>query len=279
MSQFTLLDGAGGTSIWKRTADKEPVWVYNIRQPEVVRDVIKEYVDAGSQIVLANTFGANRPAVERSSDYSVEEVITAAVKIAKEATAGTDVKVALDAGPLTQMMEPFGDLTEEEVAEIYDEMFSAAMKLDDKPDLIFLETFLDLQMMCVAATEAKKYGVPVFCSLSFEQIGKTMFGNSVEDVIEELEEIGVDAVGLNCSLGPDLALPIAKEFSEKTDLPVIFKPNAGKPVLSADGQTESPYTAEMFADEIAEATKFASYIGGCCGSDASYISTIKNKYL
>ena len=154
MKDVVLLDGAVGTSIWEKTEDKLPVWTYNITKPEVVSELCHEYIDAGSKIILANTFGANGPAVKRSSDYSVKEVVQAGVKIAKEAVAGTDVKVALSIGPLTQLIEPYGDVTEEEATEIYEEMIGAGM--EEKPDLIMLQTFMDLEMMRIAATVAKK---------------------------------------------------------------------------------------------------------------------------
>jgi 5-methyltetrahydrofolate--homocysteine methyltransferase len=111
--------------------------------------------------------------------------------------------------------------------------------------------------------------------MTFEKNGKTMFGNSVQDTIDTLAPLGIDAIGLNCSLGPDLALPIIREFSEKTDMPLLFKPNAGKPILSADGSTAVAYTAEQFAKDVEPALEFVSYIGGCCGSDAEYIKEIK----
>ena len=272
-----LLDGASGTLIWSKTEDKLPVWIYNITKPEIIKEVHKEYIDAGSQVIYSNTFGANRPSVERSSDYSVDEVVKAAIKIAREAVAGTDVKIALDMGPLTEMMEPYGDLEEDEVAEIYGEMIQAAITDDFKPDMIIFETFLDLNMLTVAATEAMKYDIPVWCTMTFEKIGKTMFGNSVEDVIDELSEIGVSAIGMNCSLGPDEALKVITEFSEKTDLPLIYKPNAGMPVADGNGNVVTPYTAERFADEVAPALSFVSYIGGCCGSDPGFIKAVKEK--
>lgn len=275
MGKVTLLDGAFGTCIWNKVSDKEPVWTYNMTNPSVVYEVTKAYVDAGSEIVQANTFGANRIAVDHSSDYSVEEVISAAMKIAKDAVAGTDVKIALSAGPLTEMMEPFGDLEEEEVAEIYHQMFAAGLEGENKADMIVLETFLDAEMLRVATEEAKTFGVPVLCTMTFEKIGKTMFGNSVEDVIEILTEAGADAIGLNCSSGPVDTVPIIKEFAEKTDLPLVFKPNAGAPVLGEDGKTTSPYTAEMFVDEVKEVLPLVTYLGGCCGSAPDYIAALK----
>ncbi len=272
MSNAILLDGAVGTSIWEKTTDKEPVWTYNISRPEVVSELAAEYVAAGAKIILANTFGVNRISVKQYGKYSVKEAITQAMKIAREAVKGTYVKVALSSGPLTAMMEPYGDLSEEEVADIYHEVFEIGM--EEKPDLIMLQTFIDLSMMTVAAKEAKKFGIPVFCTMSFEEVGKTMFGNSVDDMIEELTAVGVDAVGLNCSLGPDKAIPIIKQFKEKTDLPLVFKPNAGKPIRSSDGSTFSPYSKEDFVREIEPAFSIVDYIGGCCGTNASYIKLL-----
>ena len=275
--KITLMDGAVGTTLWgiaeAHGVKKEPVWKYNVEHPEFVEELTKRYLEAGCEMILANTFGANGPAVKRSSPYTVAEVVSAGVGIAKKVLDGTGVKVVLSLGPLTQLLEPYGDLEEEECAAIYDEMLDAGAGAG--ADMILIQTFMDLEMMRVATVEAKKYGLPVMCSMTFEKNGKTMFGNSVEDTIDTLSPLGIEAIGLNCSLGPDLALPIIKEFSEKTDLPLLFKPNAGKPILSADGEAVSPYTAERFAEEVKPALQYVSYIGGCCGSDAEYIKEIK----
>ncbi len=276
---ITLMDGAVGTSLWAKAEangiKKDPVWRYNIEHPELVAELAREYVEAGAEIVLANTFGANGPAVKRSSTYTAPEVVSAGVRVAKEALRGTGAKVALSAGPLTALMEPYGDLTEEEAGEIFYEMLAAGAK--EGPDIILLQTFMDLAMLRVAAVEAKKFGIPVFCCLTFERRGKTMMGNSVEDMIEELEPVGVDALGMNCSLGPDLAVPVIREFVGKTSLPLIFKPNAGKPILAADGTTATAYSAKVFADDVMPALDFVDYVGGCCGSDPSYIRELASR--
>lgn len=272
-----LLDGASGTHLWDMAEEqgfaKDPVWKYNIEHPELVKSLAEEYIAAGSQIIYTNTFGANCHAVARSSTYSVEEVVSAGVRIAKEAAAGTGAKVALDVGPLSVLMEPYGDLTEEEAEEIFREQIGAGMT--ERPDLIVLETFMDLEMLKVAAGVAKSYGVPVLCTMTFEARGRTMMGNRVEDIVEELSELGVDGVGLNCSLGPVDALPIIKEFAEHTDLPLVFKPNAGKPVLAEDGSVISPYSAGDFANDVASVLDLVTYLGGCCGSSPEYISVLK----
>ena len=276
---ITLMDGAVGTSLWAKAEangiKKDPVWKYNAEHPEIVAELAAEYADAGAKIILTNTFGANGPAVKRSSPYTAPDIVSTGVKIAKEALAGRDVKIALAAGPRSALMEPYGDLTEEEAAEIYREMLEAGVK--EGPDLILLQTFMDLAMMKVAAVEAKRFGIPVFCCLTFERRGKTMMGNSVEDMIEELVPVGVDAIGMNCSLGPDLALPVIREFAEKSPLPVIFKPNAGKPILAADGSTATAYSAKAFADDVVPALDIVDYVGGCCGSDPSYIRELAER--
>ena len=270
---ITLMDGAVGTSLWAKAeangVKKDPVWRYNLEHPELVAELTADYADAGAEIILANTFGANGPAVKRSSPYTAPEVVSAGVRIAKETLRGSGRRIALSAGPLTAMLEPYGDMTEEEAGEIYYEMLEAGMK--EGPDLILLQTFMDLTMLRVAAVEAKKFGVPVFCCLTFEKRGKTMMGNSVEDMIEELEPVGIDAIGMNCSLGPDLAIPVIREFVGKTSLPLIFKPNAGKPILAPDGSTATAYSAKVFADDVMPALDFVDYVGGCCGADASYV--------
>lgn len=275
--RITLLDGAVGTSLWARAEqrglDKIPVWRFNLEQPEMVTEQCRDYLNAGAEIILANTFGANRPSVERSSKYDPAEVVKTAVRLTRQVTDGTSARTALAIGPLSMLMEPYGDLTEEEAAEIFEEMIGNGM--DAGAELIMIQTFIDLEMMKVAAKVARQYKVPVFCTMSFEKVGKTIMGNSVQQMIEELTPIGIDAIGLNCSTGPADALHIVETFAANTDLPIVFKPNAGKPVTGPDGKTVSPYTPEMFIAEVQPALQSVSYIGGCCGCDASYTRALK----
>ena len=273
-----LMDGAMGTGLWAmaeaRGLEKKPVWTYNIEQPDMVVALTRQYIEAGSQVVQANTFGANRPSVERSSSYTVSDVVSRGVALAKEAVAGTDVRVALSVGPLSEMMEPFGDLTEDEVEAIYDEQIGAGARAG--ADLIALETFMDVEMMRVAATVAKRYGIPVLCSMTFDKRGRTMMGNTVGRVIDELEPLGIDAIGMNCSLGPTEAIPVIRSFAEGTELPLIFKPNAGLPQLAEDGTTVSDYDAAAFVREVLPALEYrVKYLGGCCGTDPSYIRALR----
>lgn len=272
MNRAVMLDGAVGTSLWeladKAGINREPVWKYNIEHPELVLELHRQMIEAGAEIILANTFGANEPMVKRSSSYAAEEVVKKGVELARKAVEGTDVKVAVACGPLSELLEPFGDLEEEEAERIFTKQIGSGIEAG--ADIVMVQTFIDLEMMKIAARVAKSYAVPVFCTLSFEKVGKTMMGQSVELVCRELEAIGVDAVGMNCSLGPELALPVIEEFSRQTKLPLVFKPNAGMP-----GQTTDP---ESFARIVAPAIEFVSYIGGCCNCNAGYVKALK-KYI
>ena len=271
-----LLDGAVGTCLWELAAkhgvEKKPVWTYNITHPELVRELTQAYLDAGSQIIMANTFGANGPAVRRSSKLDPVEVVRAGVRLAREVI-GNRARVGLDVGPLTAMLEPYGDMEEDECEAIFEEMIGAGMA--ERPDCICLMTFMDVEMMRIAASVARRYGVPVYCTMTFEKHGRTLMGNSVQDIVDTLAPLGIDGIGVNCSQGPELALPIIREFAEKTDLPLIFKPNAGKPIVSTGGEVAADYDAETFVREIAPAMDFVSFIGGCCGSTPETIRAIK----
>ncbi len=266
-----LMDGAVGTSLWEKTGDRGPVWRYNLENPGIVRQLHGEMLEAGAQIILANTFGANGGAVKRSSEYAADAVVRAGMRICRE-TVGDKAKKALSIGPLLGLMEPYGDITGEEAAVLYSEMIDAGV--DEGADIIYLQTFIDLSMMKVAAGCARKHDLPLFCSMSFEKVGKTIMGNSVEDMVAGLAPYGPEAVGLNCSLGPVLALPVLKMFLESTELPVIFKPNAGKPILLDNGSV-TEYDAGTFAGEVVLAARDgASYVGGCCGANAEYIKKL-----
>ena len=274
---LVLLDGAVGTSLWEKTDDKVPVWRYNIEKPDIVSQLINEYYEAGSKIILANTFSANGPSVA-DSGYTVEQIVSSAMEIAHGALDGKDAKIALSVGPLTGLLKPFGNISEEEAVEIFTEQIEAGVK--GKPDVIFPQTFMDLKMMQIAARIARKHDIPLFCSFSFVKSAKdkgsrTMMGNSIDDILKGLAEFKPDAVGLNCSLGPEMALPIIEEYSQKTDIPLIFKPNAGKPTLEGGSQLDY----DTFAEDIAKAACVpgVKYIGGCCGSNAKYIEALRKK--
>ena len=274
---IVLLDGAVGTTLWqladRHGVERVPVWKYNIEHPELVSELHCGYLEAGSRMLLANTFGANRQMVKRTSPYTVEQVIRAGVSLLKDAISSAPVTPLLSVGPLMEFMEPYGDLEEEEVEDIFDEMITPAA--DMGIDSVMIQTFMDLSTMLVACRMAKKHSMKVYATMTFEKTGKTMMGNSVEKVAKSLEEAGADAVGMNCSLGPDMAVPIIDEFRKHTSLPLVFKPNACLPISATTGETIAPYTADMFVNEVRPALDYVSYIGGCCNCDFEYVKALK----
>jgi len=266
-NDIVLLDGAMGTKLWEKAENKVPVWRYNLEQPGIVSEVTREYVEAGAEIVQANTFGANCYAVRRAG-YAVGDVVSAGVRMAREA-AGTRARVALSVGPLPVLMEPYGDLTEEEAIAAFDEQIAPGVA--EGADLIAFETFMDADMMRVAVEAASRYSLPVFATMTFAEMGKTIMGHSVERFVEALEGLPVTAVGLNCSLGPEKAVPVIASFEQYTDLPLIFKPNAGKPVTE-NGENRVEYDIDTFVTDCMPALEYnVKYIGGCCGSSPDYI--------
>lgn len=264
-----LLDGSCGSLLWKmadeRGIKKEETWKYNLTNPELVVDMLKRYVNVGVDMIQTNTFAANAISVKRSSDYDVKDVISNAVKVSKEATKGTNIKVYLSSGPLPQLLKPLGPISNEECEKCYEEIFEAAAK--EGVEAIMLETFMDVEMMAIAARQATNYGIPVICSMTFEKKQRTMMGNTIGQICRKLEPLGISGIGMNCSKGPVEGLEIIKSFKETTSLPLYFKPNAGM---------AETYTAKDFANEIKPSLEYVQYIGGCCGTDENYIKEIKN---
>ena len=269
ISKPILLDGGAGTLLWnmaeERGIEKKPVWTYNIEHPELVEKLHKDYIAAGSEMIQTNTFSVNAQSVSALPGYTAADIVKAAVSIALKAAEGTGVKVYASFGPPLEMLEPLGELSEEDCAAMYDELCGAAAEAG--ATMIMLETFMDLKMMKIAAEAAIRSGLPVICSMTFFSGSRTMAGDSVEDICKVLGGLDIAGIGMNCSAGPVEALGIIRSFRENSALPLYFKPNSGM------GTT---YGAEQFAAEVAPALDFVSYIGGCCGRDGSYIRAIKD---
>lgn len=270
INRMILLDGACGSLLWdaaeRNGIAKSPTWMFNMEHPELVLDMHRKYIDAGCDMIQTNTFSANAPVVARFSNYSIDDIVKEAVGLAKQAAEGTGVKVYLSSGPLTQLLEPYGPLGTYECAKIYDEIIHTAAK--SGVEAIMLETFMDIRMMKIAAEVAKRYALPVICSMTFEKRHRTMMGDTIRQICDALEPLEVDAVGMNCSKGPVEGLEVIKEYRETTSLPLYFKPNTGI------GENYNPV---QFADEISPALEYVTYIGGCCGTDETYIKELKSR--
>ena len=243
----------------------------NFTRPDWIKSIHRAYLDAGSQIIYANTFGANRHKLSRT-DKSPAEVITAAVKLAKEAAQGTSALVGLDVGPIGELLEPLGTLTFESAYDIFAEMMEAGAKAG--ADLVAIETMTDLYEAKAALLAAKeKTALPVYVTMSFEASGRTFTGCTAASMAHTLEGLGADAIGVNCSLGPKELLPLVQELRHHTTLPLIAKPNAGLPDPE-DGHYDLP-PEEFAAAMVSIIQAGATMVGGCCGTDERYIAALK----
>ena len=266
--ELLFLDGGMGTLLQKEgLMPGELPENWNIEKPEVIQRIHRDYVEAGSQIVLTNTFGAN--AVKyHGQKYTLKQVVDAAVANAK--SAGEEAVVALDVGPTGKLLAPMGDVSFEDAYEafrevmIYGEQAGAA--------LIHIETMSDTYETKAAVLAAKENtSLPVFVTLIFDERGKLLTGGDVPSVVALLEGLRVDAIGMNCGMGPKQMLSILTEFRKYTSLPIIVKPNAGLP-KQKDGETYYDITPEEFSIALQEIVRQgACVIGGCCGTTPEHI--------
>lgn len=270
--EFVLLDGAMGTMLQasglKLGGIPEEL---NFTNPELIGEIHRKYINAGAMAVYANTFGANRHKLH-DSKYSVAETVQKGIEIARKACADTDALVALDVGSLGVMLRPTGDLP---VDEAYD-MFKEIMLAGRSADFIVLETMTDLMEIKTALLAAKENtDLPVVCTMTFEKNLRTFTGCTVASMALTLSGMGADVIGMNCSLGPDEAMPIVDELLKWIEIPVLIRPNAGLP----DPKTnEYNITPSEYADIMSRiADKGVKLLGGCCGTNPDFISEVAKR--
>ena len=274
-NKTVILDGAMGTMLQGRglRAGEKPE-LFALTNPQAVEEIQRDYVRSGSRILYSNTFGANRRKLE-SSVYSVGAVIKANIDIARRAaSAAPGTKVALDIGPIGELLSPLGTLSFDEAYDIFKEMVTAGQ--DAGADLVVFETFTDLQEARAALLAAKENtNLPVWVTMSFEKDGRTFTGTTVPCMAVTLQGLGADAIGINCSLGPEEIFPLIKEMRQWTDLPLIAKPNAGLP----DPATGSYFiTPDEFAAAMEPFLELGVHAaGGCCGTSPAFIRALSAK--
>lgn len=264
---LVLLDGGMGTMLQAAglpLGELPESW--NLTHPDVVTGIHRQYVEAGAHVIFANTFGANRIKIARFG-FTVGELVTAGIRCAR-AAADEGVQVALDVGPIGQLMAPLGSLSFDEAYDIYRELLVAGERAG--ADRIIFETMSDLQELRAGILAAKENtSLPVWATMTFEASGRTFLGVTVPAMALTLSGLGVEALGFNCSLGPGELIPLVRELRSWTDLPLILKPNAGLP----DPATGKYFlSARDFAAQLREALSLGvQYIGGCCGTDPAFI--------
>lgn len=269
-NQVIILDGAMGTMLQKNGLNAgDCPEMFNFSHPELIESIHRAYIDAGSDIIYANTFGAN--AKKLPTSISVDSAIKKAIEIAKAAANGTKALVALDIGPIGELIEPLGSMTFEEAYGLFAEQVLAGKK--HGADLIVIETVADLYEMKAAVLAAKENSdLPVLATMTFEGSGRSFAGCPVEAMAATLEGLGVDAMGINCSLSPEELLPTAERLASSANIPLIIKANAGLP--KSDGTFNGD--AVGFAKVYKKFLKMGiSVIGGCCGTTPEFISELK----
>ena len=270
-------DGAMGTMLQNRGLKLGEIpEIYNITHSELIESIHREYLQAGSHFVTTNTFGANRYKMQKS-EYTVEEIITKAIDIAKAAKVDfPDTYIALDVGPSGKVLKPIGDISFEESYEVFKEQVIIGEKAG--ADVILLETFTDLYELKTAVLAAKENtSLPIFCTMSFEENGRTFFGTSLESMVLTMEGLGVSAIGINCSLGPKQLKPIIEKLTKIAHIPIMVQPNAGLPVMNGN-QVHYDIEPEEFAEILSEFAQLGvSILGGCCGTTPDYISCMIEK--
>lgn len=275
-----ILDGAMGTLLQAaglQSGEAPELW--NLSHPDVIRSIHADYYRAGSHVVSANTFGAN---ILHFDEKTLQEIVSSAVRLAKEAAAEAPDTcpryVALDIGPTGKLLKPYGDLDFEEAVTV----FSKTIRLgtDAGADLIFIETMNDSYETKAALLAAKETShLPVFVSNAFGSDGKLMTGASPEAMTALLEGMGADAIGTNCSFGPDALHPVVERFLNSASIPVLFKPNAGMPRVE-NGKTVYDVGPDAFAESVAEMVQHGVRIcGGCCGTTPDYIRALAKRVL
>ena len=278
MGQILIFDGAMGTMLQQRgLAPGQSPEELNLTMPDVVESVHLDYLRAGADIVITNTFGGSRLKLqEYKLEDRVAEINRRAVEIARGACqkAGHGL-VAASLGPTGHFVSPVGDTSFDEMYAIYLEQAEAIASA--RPDYFLLETFSDLGEMRAALLACRDAGneqIPVICSMTYTN-GRTLTGVSPAVAAVTLEAMGASVIGCNCSGGPDELQQVVEELSRYTELPLVAQPNAGLPLM-VDGKVQYPLGVEQFADEMKKFLPYqVAFLGGCCGTTPQHIAGLK----
>ena len=267
-----VLDGAMGTELQKRGFTKGCPDELNIKNPALVKAVHKSYADAGSDIIITNTFGANRIKLGNYKiGNKVKEINEAGVKIARDACPGC--LIAGDVGPLGKEIEPLGELT---FGEAYDTFKEQILALKEA-DLLIIETISDIKVLKAAIIAAKEtFEGPIISSMTIQD-GRTTTGTDIETYVTIADTLGADIIGVNCSDGPDGMHETAKLIAKNTNKPICLQPNAGMPKMIGE-DTVWDYPIDKFAGYAEKFVKLgANIVGGCCGTNPDFIKAIADK--
>ncbi len=274
--ELLLFDGAMGTMLQKTGLKSGEIpETYNIDHKDIVVNIHKEYLNAGADFITTNTFGCN-PLKMKNAKYSYKDMINAGIDNALKAKEFVDkeVYVVLDIGPIGTMLEPVGTLSFDDAYDIFKSIVDIGK---DRVDAILIETMSDVYELKAALLAAKGNSqLPIFATMTFESHGRSLTGSDPLSFIQIAEGLGVDAIGVNCSLGPVELKPIIEQFIEYAHVPILIQPNAGLPCLK-HGCTYYTMSAKEFALGVYPYLKKGiSLVGGCCGTTPDFILELYN---
>ncbi len=270
-----LLDGATGSNLMAAGMPRgvcTETWI--LKHRDILKELQQSYVNAGSRVLYAPTFGANRMNLSlHHLEEHIKEMNDALVSLARE-SAKDMAFVAGDVTTTGKMMEPAGDLTYETAFEVYKEQISYLSQAG--VDFIIAETMINIEETLAAVDAASQVcDLPVLCSMTVEADGSIFSGGNAVEAALALESAGASAVGINCSVGPDQLVSVVRNIKEAVSIPVIAKPNAGMPVIDDKGNAVYSMGAAEFAKHMKVLVENgASIIGGCCGTTPEYIKTV-----
>ena len=268
--EWLFCDGGMGTFLQERgLKGGELPERWNLTHPDIILELFESYLKAGADIFNTNSFGLN------SLKYpgEVAEIMKASVEIAKKARINTgreDAYIAIDIGPTGKLLEPMGDLSFDRAVELFAETIKAGAEAGG--DLVLIETMSDSYEAKAAVLAAKEStDLPVIVTTIYDEKGKLLTGGTVDSTVAMLEGLGVDAIGMNCGLGPDLMIPMVKRMTEVASVPIVVNPNAGLP-RTENGQTVFDVGPEEFAEVMGQiADMGVQVLGGCCGTTPEHI--------
>lgn len=274
--EVLVLDGATGTNLQRRglpVGMPSDIWVLD--NPEAVMQLHRDFLEAGSDILLTDTFGSSRLHLGHAGLADrFEQSNRKAVALCRQAAAGTSVLVGGSMGPLGEMLEPYGTLAEDAAVQAYAEQ--ARVLTEEGVDLLVIETQFDLNEAKAAVRGAKTASdLPIVCSFSYDRGTRTMMGVKPAQVGKDLTEAGVAALGINCGRSLEDNLNALTELCQATSLPVWFKPNAGMPHTDEQGKLQYDVTPEMMGGLVPVwIATGARLVGGCCGTSPEHLNAI-----
>ena len=275
-NRVLVADGATGSNLQQRGLEKgEPGEKWVLDNPNGIKQLYSDFVNAGSDIILSCTFGASEFLLKQHDLYDrQEEIVTTTINLAKEAINGREVLIAGSMGPLGQLLQPLGLLSKEEAYQAYYSLANLLAKAG--ADILLVETQFDINEASIGVKAASAASdLPVICSFSFDRGTRTMMGVNPANFAQEIGALDVQALGINCGKSIEQNLEVLSEIKINTELPIWFKPNAGLPVVDSSGKTIYPASPEVMADMAIKANQLgANIIGGCCGTTPEHIEAI-----